>query len=90
MTDVGGPAFHTETWYNNYNVTEYGYTLHENRLLGSVQLRQKMVRNNSCLVADDFKQEIRFCFNSYAPIFEEKSTFGPCENLETANCTDEA
>ena len=53
-------------------------------------MRQKKVRNNSCIVANDFKHEIKFCMNSYAPAFEEKSSFGPCENLDAENCTVEA
>jgi hypothetical protein len=87
MTDIAAPGFYTEEWYDNKNVSEYGYVLFENRLLGAVQFRQKKVRNNSCLVADDFKEEILFCYNSYAPEFEDKVPFGPCENLETDNCS---
>jgi hypothetical protein len=90
MTEVGSPGFYTEKWYNQKNVSEYGYVLFENRLLGAIQMRQKKVRNNSCLVADDFKEEILFCYNSYAPIYEDTVTFGPCENLEPENCTNEA
>lgn len=90
MTEVAAPGLFTETWYNDDNVSDYGYVLYENRLLGAVQMRQKKVRNNSCVVAEDFKQEIKFCFNSYAPAFEDKATFGLCENLETENCTHEA
>ena len=86
MNQVLIPGFYSESWYNQWNVTDYGYILYENRLLGAVQLRQKKVRNNSCLVADDFKQEIRFCYNSYAPAFEEKSSFGPCELNENETC----
>ena len=87
MDEVATQGFFTEIWYNNENVSDYGYILHENRLLGAVQMRQKKVRNNSCLVADDFKHEILFCYNSYAPLYEEKVTFGPCENLDNENCT---
>ena len=49
-------------------------------------MRQKKVRNDSCLVADDFKQEIRFCYNSYASPFEDTVAFGPCENMENETC----
>jgi hypothetical protein len=90
MTDIAAPGFFTENWYNDDNVSDYGYILHENRLLGAVQMRQKKVRNNSCIVADDFKQEIKFCLNSYAPAFEDKNTFGLCENVDAENCTDES
>ncbi|CAF0862510.1 unnamed protein product [Rotaria sordida] len=90
MSEVAAPGFFTEQWYNEKNISDYGYILHENRLLGAVQMRQKKVRNNSCLVADDFKEEIKFCYNSYAPIYEDKVTFGPCENLEPESCSHEA
>lgn len=90
MNDIAAPGFFTETWYNDDNVSDYGYILYENRLLGAVQMRQKKVRNNSCIVANDFKHEIKFCMNSYAPAFEEKNSFGPCENLDAENCTVEA
>ncbi|CAF0976109.1 unnamed protein product [Adineta ricciae] len=90
MNDIAASGFFTETWYNDDNVSDYGYILYENRLLGAVQMRQKKVRNNSCIVANDFKHEIKFCMNSYAPAFEEKNSFGPCENLDAENCTVEA
>ncbi|UJR20747.1 hypothetical protein I4U23_023865 [Adineta vaga] len=90
MNDIAAPGFFTENWYNDDNVSNYGYILYENRLIGSIQMRQKKVRNNSCIVADDFKHEIKFCLNSYAPAFEEKNSFGPCENFDAENCTTEA
>ena len=89
MNEIAAPNLFSETWYNDENVSDYGYVLYENRLLGAVQIRQKKVRNNSCLVADDFKQEIKFCFNSYAPAFEDKESFSICENLEEENCTED-
>jgi hypothetical protein len=89
MTDIAAPGFFTENWYNDDNVSDYGYILHENRLLGAVQMRQKKVRNNSCVVADDFRQEIKFCFNSYAPAFEDQSSFSICENIDAENCTED-
>lgn len=90
MSEIGGPGLYAETWYNEANLSSYGYILHENRLLGAVQMRQKRVRNNSCTVAKDFRQEIKFCFNSYAPAFEDKLSFGPCENVEGENCSIDA
>lgn len=87
MTEIAAPGLFPQSWYNEKNVSDYGYILHENRLLGAVQLRQKKVRNNSCIVASDFRQEIKFCFNAYASAFEDKHSFGPCENLDGENCT---
>jgi hypothetical protein len=87
MSTIVIPGFYSEKWYNTENVTDYGYSLYENKLLGAVQMRQKKVRNNSCLVADDFKEEILFCYNSYAPAYEDQQPFGPCDNN---NCSDTA
>ena len=89
MTNISKPGFYPETWYNNENVTEYGYILYENYLLGAIQMRQKKVRNNSCLVAEDFKEEILFCYNSYAPAFEDKVSFGLCEGYNNGSCPDQ-
>ena len=89
MEEIAPDAFYSENWYNNETVSENGYILYENRVLGSIQMRQKKVRNDSCLVADDFKQEIRFCYNSYAPAYEDKVPFGPCENKDNGTCEDE-
>ena len=41
------------------------------------------------IFADDFKEEILFCYNSYAPAFEDKNSFSICENLDAENCTDD-
>ena len=90
MNETAAKGFFTEQWYNDDNVSDYGYILHDNRLLGAIQMRQKKVRNNSCVVPDDFKEEIRFCYNAYAPTYEDKDTFGLCENLNAENCTNKA
>ncbi|CAF0782686.1 unnamed protein product [Didymodactylos carnosus] len=87
MEDIGIPGLFSETWYNNNPVRDYGYLLYDNKLLGVAQLRQKKVRNNSCSVAADFKQEIKFCYSTYAPGLEDKYSFGPCENIPTGNCS---
>lgn len=89
MENIAPGGLYTETWYNDDNVTDLGYILYENRLLGAIQMRQKKVRNNSCVVADDFKEEIKFCYNSYAPLYEDKAAFGPCES-NSENCTYDA
>ncbi|CAF2097381.1 unnamed protein product [Rotaria magnacalcarata] len=90
MTQTVPSGLFTENWYNERNVSNYGYVLHENRLLGAVRMRQKKVRNNSCTVAKDFRQEIKFCYNAYAPAFEDKDSYGPCANLEAENCTEDS
>ena len=68
-----------ETWYNGWNVSkeEQGYIFYENKLLGLPRMRQLKVRNDSCTVHDDFKNEILECFSSYATSVEDMDTFGP-------------
>lgn len=67
-----------ETWYNNRNVSqdELGYIFYENKLLGVPRLRQLKVKNDSCTIHDDFKDQIRTCYDSYAAAIEETSPFG--------------
>lgn len=71
-----------ETWYNNQNVSqdELGYIFYENKLLGVPRLRQLKVRNDSCTVHDDFKNEIKQCYDAYASTIEDKNPFGPYQN----------
>lgn len=33
--------------------------------------------SNSCVIPDDFKQEIKQCYSDYAPSVEDKQTYGP-------------
>ncbi|KFM66209.1 Polycystic kidney disease 2-like 1 protein, partial [Stegodyphus mimosarum] len=50
--------------------------LYENRLLGSPRLRQLRVRNDSCVVHDDFKSSISECYDVYSPQIEDTRPFG--------------
>jgi len=67
-----------ETWYNDRNVSqdELGYIFYENKLLGVPRIRQLKVRNDSCTVHDDFKKEIKACYDAYAKSIEDKRPFG--------------
>ncbi|XP_013419423.1 polycystic kidney disease 2-like 1 protein isoform X2 [Lingula anatina] len=67
-----------EKWYNGQNVSDsqLGYVFHENKLLGVPRLRQLKVRNDSCEVHDDFKNEIKTCYDAYAESIEDKFPFG--------------
>jgi polycystin 2 len=67
-----------ETWYNDRNVSqdELGYIFYENKLLGVPRMRQLKVRNDSCTVHDDFKEQIKACYDSYGEAIEEKNPFG--------------
>uniref|UniRef100_A0A1I8IF70 EF-hand domain-containing protein n=1 Tax=Macrostomum lignano TaxID=282301 RepID=A0A1I8IF70_9PLAT len=68
-----------ESWYNSDNFSdpkEKNFIYYDNKLLGVPRIRQLRVRNNSCTVADDFKDEITFCHSSFSPGVEEKRPFG--------------
>jgi len=67
-----------ETWYNDRNVSddELGYIFYENKLLGVPRIRQLKVKNDSCIVHDDFKNEIKACYDTYATSIEDQFPFG--------------
>ncbi|XP_066304092.1 polycystin-2-like protein 1 isoform X2 [Branchiostoma lanceolatum] len=62
-------------WYNQNNVSG-AYIYYENKMLGVPRIRQIKVRNDSCAVHEDFKDEILECFDSYSEAVEEKDPFG--------------
>ncbi|KAJ9594676.1 hypothetical protein L9F63_014010 [Diploptera punctata] len=69
-------------WYHNgdpvANVTnEDRNILYENKLIGVPRLRQVKVRNDSCLVHEDFRRTFRTCYDFYSHAAEDKSPFGP-------------
>ncbi|KYO25132.1 hypothetical protein Y1Q_0001766 [Alligator mississippiensis] len=66
-------------WYNNESLTNHhtqSYIYYENLLLGVPRLRQLKVKNNSCVVHDDFKEEISGCYDVYSEDKEERVSFG--------------
>ncbi|KAM7047898.1 polycystin-2-like protein 1 [Acridotheres tristis] len=66
-------------WYNNESLAAHStqsYIYYENLLLGVPRLRQLKVKNNSCVVHDDFKEEISGCYDVYSEDKEEKVSFG--------------
>ncbi|KAM9379950.1 polycystin-2-like protein 1 [Phaethornis superciliosus] len=66
-------------WYNNKTLAEQGtqsYIYYENLLLGVPRMRQLKVKNNSCVVHDDFKEEISGCYDVYSEEKEERVSFG--------------
>ncbi|XP_013223916.2 polycystin-2-like protein 1 [Columba livia] len=66
-------------WYNNESLAAHGtqsYIYYENLLLGVPRIRQLKVKNNSCVVHDDFKEEISGCYDVYSEDKEEKVSFG--------------
>jgi len=71
-------TLYPNTWYNNQNFTpsEFGYVNNENRLLGAARLRQLRVRNNSCVIPDNFAGLIDSCYDAYSSSSEDKQPFG--------------
>ncbi|XP_037791785.1 polycystin-2-like [Penaeus monodon] len=60
----------TATQADNRNI------LYENRMLGVARLRQIRVRNDSCMVPENFQRAIRQCYDVYSTNAEDKSNFG--------------
>ena len=68
-----------EKYYNGEEVpkNETGYIFFENKLLGVPRIRQLKVKNDSCEVHRDFKDDILECFSVYDPNTEDTSSFAP-------------
>ncbi|KAM4594684.1 polycystin-2 isoform 2-T2 [Fundulus diaphanus] len=67
-----------EVWYNNKSLPEnQSFIYYENLLLGVPRLRQVKVRNESCSVHEDLRDEVQDCFNIYTPSNEDTAPFGP-------------
>lgn len=49
----------------------------ENLLLGLPRLRQLKVRNGSCSIPQDLRDEITECYDIYSPASEDRAPFGP-------------
>uniref|UniRef100_A0A8C0GKI8 Polycystin 2 like 1, transient receptor potential cation channel n=1 Tax=Chelonoidis abingdonii TaxID=106734 RepID=A0A8C0GKI8_CHEAB len=65
-------------WYNNESLAHntQSYIYYENLLLGVPRLRQLKVKNNSCVVHDNFKEDISGCYDVYSEDKEERVPFG--------------
>ncbi|XP_029453870.1 polycystin-2 [Rhinatrema bivittatum] len=65
-------------WYNNKIMAENkSFIYYENLLLGVPRLRQLKVRNGSCTVPEDLKDEIQECYDVYSVSNEDSAPFGP-------------
>ncbi|KAM5244290.1 LOW QUALITY PROTEIN: polycystin-2-like protein 1 [Hipposideros larvatus] len=66
-------------WYNNQSLGHgsHSFIYYENLLLGVPRLRQLRVRNDSCVVHEDFRDDILNCYDVYSPDKEEQLPFGP-------------
>ncbi|XP_043917296.1 polycystin-2 isoform X2 [Protopterus annectens] len=64
-------------WYNNKTLGENRSLIYyENLLLGIPRLRQLKVKNGSCQILEDLKDEIKDCYDVYSVENEDKSPFG--------------
>ncbi|XP_020646855.3 polycystin-2-like protein 1 [Pogona vitticeps] len=80
-TYTQGPLLNSLYWTQWYNNKPLGhpiqsYIYYENLLLGVPRLRQLKVQNNSCVVHDDFKEDISGCYDVYSEDKENRSPFG--------------
>ncbi|KAM5271785.1 polycystin-2 [Ctenodactylus gundi] len=53
------------------------FIFHENLLLGVPRIRQLRVRNGSCSIPLDLKDEIKECYDVYSVSSEDRDPFGP-------------
>lgn len=63
------------------------YIAVENRILGLSRLRQVRVKRDSCVVPEDFRQEIRFCYADWASSTEDTEAYGPYVSQNATNDT---
>ncbi|CBY18963.1 unnamed protein product [Oikopleura dioica] len=81
-----------EHWYNGEPIPEEdtGYIFFENKLLGAPRIRQIKVRNDSCTVHNDFKDDILACHSNYGKNAEDKAPFGAfdqdCQGKYKSDC----
>ncbi|XP_047124917.1 polycystin-2 isoform X1 [Hydra vulgaris] len=75
-TVIGG--LYVENYYDDSPVktSELGYIFFENKLLGRPRLRQVRVSNESCIVHEYFRDEIKECYAPYSPSTEFVGKFG--------------
>uniref|UniRef100_A0A8C4VD31 Polycystin-2 n=1 Tax=Gopherus evgoodei TaxID=1825980 RepID=A0A8C4VD31_9SAUR len=66
-----------EMWYNNKTMAENkSFIYYENLLLGVPRVRQLKVRNGSCSIPEDLKDEIKECYDVYSVANEDTAPFG--------------
>ncbi|KAM3939232.1 polycystin-2 isoform 2-T2 [Leptodactylus fuscus] len=66
-----------DMWYKNRTIAEnQSFIYYENLLLGVPRLRQLKVKNGSCSVPEDLKDEITECYDMYSVNNEDTAPFG--------------
>ncbi|XP_075421646.1 polycystin-2 isoform X2 [Ascaphus truei] len=64
-------------WYNNRTMAEnQSFIYYENLLLGVPRLRQLKVKNGSCAIPVDLRDEIKDCYDAYSFRNEDTAPFG--------------
>ncbi|XP_041048078.1 polycystin-2 isoform X2 [Carcharodon carcharias] len=66
-----------DLWYNNETLAENkSFIYYENLLLGVPRVRQLKVKNESCKIHEDLKDEIKECYDVYSVANEDTAPFG--------------
>ncbi|XP_008828400.1 polycystin-2 [Nannospalax galili] len=62
---------------NQTEADNRSFIFYENLLLGVPRLRQLRVRNGSCTIPQDLRDEIKECYDVYSVSSEDRAPFGP-------------
>lgn len=62
---------------NHTQADNRSFIFYENLLLGVPRLRQLRVRNGSCSIPQDLRDEIKECYDVYSVSSEDRAPFGP-------------
>ncbi|GAB6019631.1 TRP-like ion channel Pkd2 [Chamberlinius hualienensis] len=77
LSDSMVPGLYPDTYYNGDERNDIDKNiLYECKLLGMPRIRQIKVRNDSCVIPEDFKKAITVCYDMYSPDIEDKAAFG--------------
>ncbi|KAL1789532.1 polycystin-2 [Sigmodon hispidus] len=63
--------------HNHTQADNRSFIFYENLLLGVPRLRQLRVRNGSCSIPQDLRDEIKECYDVYSASSEDRAPFGP-------------
>ncbi|XP_006109194.2 polycystin-2-like [Myotis lucifugus] len=62
---------------NRTEADNRSFIYYENLLLGVPRIRQLKVRNGSCSIPQDLRDEIKECYDVYSVSSEDRAPFGP-------------
>ncbi|KAH0510594.1 Polycystin-2 [Microtus ochrogaster] len=62
---------------NHTQANNRSFIFYENLLLGVPRIRQLRVRNGSCSIPQDLRDEIKECYDVYSVSSEDRAPFGP-------------